>query len=678
VAFGLPISVNTTAPDARLSAPPRTRRSGTLHAKLGSLAVASLVVLSGLGPSGCASRRRTAKELSGAQYRLRDIEFEGNTHLSDKEIEEYLNLKETRWLPIPSRRYLLEGLMPVDAERIVELYAAHGHYETTVTDVQVRPKNDKVADVLFVIDEGEPTLVTGIDFKWPEGPPEGPADRRARPERIQTHCGLTMDQPFDVEELHDSEATMREALRDRGYAFAEVQASATVDRVSRRADVVFELTPGPFVRIGKIEIEGLQTVPEHPVRVEFEDYEDKPFSPRRLAHIQEAVYSLGVFGAVTITEADEPRDGHVDLVIHVQESKPQSIKLGVGLGLEPNRWEEYGEARYEHQNLAGTLTRFRLRVRGGYAELPALYNPEEHGPIALVEPSLRKKGLLEDELVWTLEPKFELGLQEGYKFYSPGNRVGVSRFFTRYIEAGLSHNVRFVDFFALSPTLDRNRTILGLDFRDPYILSYMEVELNLHFTDKLLEPSNGAVIGATYDIAGGIFGGQFDYNKITPEVRAYWTPLRRRLQFAARGRLGFILPFGDEPGAPFDLKLYLGGASTVRGWGLRRLSPYIDDCFEGTCDRVPVGGNTSVLGNFEVRTRVWSDLWTVAFFDMGDVQADVRTFRPQQWNYSAGPGLRYASRIGTFRLDVGVRLNNPEMYEAQPRWALHFGLGDTF
>lgn len=629
--------------------------------------------------AGCAARK-AAQRASGAEHRVRHVEIEGNHHLDDEQIREHLHTQQTTWVPLPERHYLIDGLLPVDAERIEELYAAHGHYEAGVLDVQAHehPRRE-IVDVVFVVDEGEPTKVTSIQFHWPEGPAAGPRDRRARPETIETHCGLTVDEAFDVEEMHASETTMTEALRARGYAFARVEARAEVDRVAHTARVDFELTPGPFVRIGQVDFKGLAAVPEHLVRAEIEKYRGKPFSPRRLQHMEEAIYALSVFSSVTVTPAEEPRDGLVDLSITVREGKPQKVKLGVGLGLEPNRWEQYGAARYTHENLLHSLTRFDAKLRAGYAELPALYQPREHGPIVVLEPSLRKKGLLEPGLVWTLQPGFELGLQEGYKFYTPSNRVGVSRFFTRFVETGVSHNVRFVDFFAVSPTLDANRSLLGLDFRDPYLLSYVEFEARLHLTDRLSNPRHGAVVGATYDLAGGIFGGHFDYHKVTPEARAYWTPLRQRLQLAARAQVAFIVPFGDEPGAPFDRKLYLGGANTVRGWGQRRLSPYVSSCNDqGECSRVPVGGQTSVLGNFETRVRLWRELWGVAFFDMGDVQPEVATFRPQRWNYAAGPGLRYDSRIGTFRLDVGVRLNDPPQFRHQPRWAVHFGLGETF
>jgi outer membrane protein assembly factor BamA len=255
----------------------------------------------------------------------------------------------------------------------------------------------------------------------------------------------------------------------------------------------------------------------------------------------------------------------------------------------------------------------------------------------------------------------------------------VSRFFTRFVELGLSHNFRYVDFFNISPTLDANRSLLGLDFRDPYLLSYIEVQGSVYLTDRLLEPRHGVVLRVIYDLAGGIFGGQFDYNRVTPELRAYWTPMRRRWQLAGRAQTGFIFPFGDEPGAPFDRQYYLGGANSVRGWGLRRLSPWVSLCpAQDSCERIPIGGQTMVMGNLESRVRVWKGLWVVGFFDMGDVQSEVATFRPTEWNYSAGPGLRYASPIGTFRLDLGVRINKTARFSGEPRTAVHFGLGETF
>ena len=124
-------------------------------------------------------------------------------------------------------------------------------------------------------------------------------------------------------------------------------------------------------------------------------------------------------------------------------------------------------------------------------------------------------------------------------------------------------------------------------------------------------------------------------------------------------------------------RTYLGGATSVRGWGSRRLSPRIEECSpEGDCKTIPVGGYAMVQGNFEARVEIIKKLSLVGFFDMGDVQAET-TFDPSLWNYSAGPGLRAETPVGVARLDVGFRLNDPGIYTGEPVWGLYFGLGQA-
>lgn len=650
----------------------------------GPLARALLCLLLTLVSLGaCGHQRTTLKNIAGAESRIRRITVTGNRALTDREIEEHMNLQQTKWFPLPKREWFLPGLIPVDRKRIEALYASAGYHGARV--VALEPKfrrNRKVVDLQIAVDEQAATVIRAIRFEWPQGPPDGPVDRRASPAMVQTHCGLNQDRAFDVAELRASEATMRAALKQRGYAFAEVVGRAEVDRIGRTAEVSFELRPGPFVRIGDIRIAGLRAVPERAVRTEVDGFVGRTYAPTRIEDLEGAVYGLDVFSAVTVIVADKPRDGPqgkvVDIAIDVVESQPQSIRLGVGLGVDPNRWEQYGAMRYSHTNIDRQLARFDLRLKAGYAELPAIWNPQEHGPIAEFAPTIRRKGFLEPKLLWTLAPSFELGIQNGYQFYAPKTRLGVSRFFTRFFELELSHNFRFVDFFSIHPGLDASRSILGLDFRDPYLLSFIELTPRVHLTDRVIDPRHGVVLGVTWNLAGGIFGGNYDYNRVTPELRAYWTPLKNRLQLAARGQVGFILPFGDEPGAPFDLKYYLGGSNTVRGYAFRVISPSVQWCTATGCREIPVGGQTMVSGSAEIRTRVWKGLWLVAFGDMGDVRAGVSQFAPLEWSYTTGPGLRYHSKIGVFRLDVGFRLNDSEYGRDQPLAAVHFGLGEAF
>ena len=628
-----------------------------------------------LWPSACKKGRDT--EPPGP--RVRKVQLEGVERFDDDELRAYLELQPTRRLSFGAAHYYLPGLEDVDARRIEEVYRAHGHHEARVEDVSVthvradKPVKRQRVDLRYAVFEGPPTLVRRLDFEWVGDEP--PADERRE---IEASAKLSVQGPFGIPGVAASKRALELELRRRGFATAAVEEAAWVDADARIADVHFRLEAGPRVAIDRITIEGLERVPEYLVQREIERVRGKPYSPEAVARVERSIYALGVFSTVSVEDGELVGSDRIELRVKVVEAKLQRVRVGVGLGIDPVRWEQRASMLYRHDNLFGHLTRFDLRVRAGYAELPALYDPKEHGPIAGLDITMRKKGLLEKHLVWTASPGFELGIWEGYQFWSLRHRLGVSRFFTRFVELGVSYNNRFVDFFNISDVLDTNRTILGLDFRDPYFLAFVEVVGTLHLTDQIVEPRNGVRFSTSYDIASTYLGGQFDYHRVEPDLRAYWRP-HDRVQLAARGRVGFIFPYGRNPGAPIDLKLYLGGAGDVRGWPFRRLSPRIESCDgDGDCQQIPIGGRSMVHGTFELRVRTVADLWVAGFGDMGDVRDEIANLSGRDLMFSSGGGLRYVSPIGTFRLDVGVRINEDDRFPEPRRWALHFGLGEVF
>jgi outer membrane protein assembly complex protein YaeT len=638
--------------------------------------------------------RQQLEDVRGVESYITKVEFVGVHRFKKKELLAYLNIGESSRLPWRPKFAYTEALLPIDAERIVEVYRAHGYYDAEVIAMDTQHKVGRVrllgrnhnsrrpgkTKIKVTVREGAPTRVRTVDVAWPDGTPVGPPDPKATPQRIARAAQLREGDVFEIPRLNGSREALKAAMQDRGFALAEARESARATP-GKGVDVAFELRPGGYFKIGKIAIEGLIGVPEKYVRNELGFAPGKRFSPDLIKRIEQAVYGLSVFESVTVNFAPSETTLHeVDVVVKVVEARTQSIQIGPGLGFDPIRWEERVSLLYSHNNLFKNLTRFDLRTTAGYAELPTLFRPLAHGPLLRVEPRLRQKGFLEKHTTWTLGPSFELGIWEGYQFYSPTLRMGASRFFTRFVQLEVTYNLRFVDFFNVTPALEASESIVGRDFRDPYTLSYIEPALRFYFVDSLLRPRNGAILSLTYDLAG--LGGDFSFNKVVPELRAYFTP-HERVTFAARASVGFIFPFGRKAGAPFDMKFYLGGADTVRGWGLRRLSPKIydpDDCEPQVqeCGTVPIGGQTMVLANFEARVRTVDQLYVAGFFDMGDVREGVKSFSPRNWSYAAGPGLRYASPIGTFRLDLGFRLNDTDRSIGERGWAIHFGLGETF
>lgn len=607
------------------------------------------------GPSLVETARRSARP-----YEITEVEVHGVERFDEATLLSYLDLGESSPWPWGETHRYGEALVRTDAERIRQLYLAYGYFQAEVLGIEIHPVADDEAHVVVRVSEGPPILVASTTVDGVE-----PVSVRSLPKP---------GDPFDPERLAAAREALLADLRDRGHGLASVVDSAQVDPGRGVADVRLEVLPGPVVTIGDVRIEGLVEVPEAPVLEEARFAVGRRYRPSLVERVEQSVYSLDVFSSVVCRLLEPGPDGRAVLLVRVAERASSDLKLGVGFGFQPLRWDERVGARYRHRNLFGTLTGLRVDVRVGWAELPTPWAPRQTGPLATVAPSLDRKDPFGLGLLWTLAPSFDLGLEDGYRWHRERGQIGASRFFLGKLRAGLRHTVERFDFFHLDPTLDRNLTQLGRDFRDPYVLSYPTLDLRLFLADDLFDPHDGVVLGATWDLAGGPFGGDFSFHQLRPSVAGYWHP--GPIQLAARAELGLLLPYGAEAGVPISRRLRLGGANTVRGFGADRLSPQVRDC--AGCAGIPVGGRTLVLGNLEVRVPIVHPVELAAFIDVGDVQEAELTWRPDQWQYAAGGGLRAVTPVGRLRLDAAARLNGWDRFPEEPSWGLHLALGEAF
>jgi outer membrane protein assembly factor BamA len=645
-----------------------------LGPSLGRLASLGLFVLL-VSALACSSTTRTLRETQGPAPVVEDVELVGVKRFSKEQMLEALHVDETSAMPL-SRDYLVTpGLVAVDRRRVEELYRAHGYYQARVRAFDVFPDDDgEEARVRIAVEEGLPARVTSLGFVWTPDAPLGPAERRA----IEARASLRKGGPFETVLFDASIGEMRIALLQSGFPLAKVTGSADVHEGARQADVELRVAPGPHATVGAVRFEGLSGVPRELLDVEVAFALDKPYSPAISTQIEEALKALRVFRWVAVVPPSEVRAGRVELVVRLSEADPHVVSVGPAISVETVRWQEQARLKYAYTNLFGNLTRLDVDLSAGYAELPNPWDPKTHGVVGKIEVGLRKKGILEPFLVWTLKPSASIDVQEGYRNWTAGYRAGVARWFGGDLSLGLSHNLNRVDFFDLSPVFDAGGTALGLDFRDPYLLSYAELQGTYYLVDVIRKPTNGVVLEATYDMAGTVFGGDYDYHKLVLALRGYYKPLTK-LQIVSRLQAGAILPYGASPGAPINYRFYLGGPTLVRGFGSKRLSPKIEDCPEdgGDCSLVPVGGYSMVQGTLELRVPLVWRFSGVAFAELGDVLAGELDYDPSGWSYTGGPGLRVDTPLGLVRLDAGFRLNRQSAYQAEPGYSIYFGLGEA-
>ena len=130
---------------------------------------------------------------------------------------------------------------------------------------------------------------------------------------------LRPKQPINKEDFDRSKALLLTRLHDAGYARAQVIPRTEVDAEQHTAAVTFTLAPGSETAFGRIDIKGAQQVEEQAIRRQLTIHEGQRVSDKDLNASADAIYSMGMFQAVTPRalnpEADdEPLD--VEFEVH--------------------------------------------------------------------------------------------------------------------------------------------------------------------------------------------------------------------------------------------------------------------------------------------------------------------------------------------------------------------------
>ncbi len=146
---------------------------------------------------------------------------------------------------------------------------------------------------------------------------------------------------------------------------------------------------------------------------------------------------------------------------------------------------------------------------------------------------------------------------------------------------------------------------------------------------------------------------------------------------ASRLQFGNLRPADDdEANIPFAKRYFLGGATSVRGWGRFEISPLTES-------GLPIGGDSMLAFSEELRAMLRGNFGAVFFLDVGNVWAKSWAYDLTDLRYAIGPGLRYQTPVGPMRFDFGYQLNPiPNLQvNGEPqtrRWRIHFSIGQAY
>lgn len=614
-----------------------------------------LVLLGAFSVAGC--REEGAVQIS-------NLSFTGVEQVDAGALEDVLQTREGSWLPWGRKRYFDRAAFEADLRRIQAFYGDRGFPDARVRsfDVQLNETQDQV-DITLDIVEGEPIRVAGIVLRGFDVLEQG--DR----ERLQEALPLQPEAPLDRILARASRERALNTLRDEGYPYAEV--TLEEEEVGPRARrLILEADPGVVAYFGPIDVHGAESVGANVIIRQLTFAPGDRYTRLDLRESQRKLYGLDLFEFVNIEPLEEPvlMSPTVPVRVTVAEGKHRKVTTGIGYGTEE---QARARLRWEHLNVFGGAQTFSAEgkwssldrgVRLGYRE-PYFFAP--------------RLSLHFDGQAWqAAEPVYSTNQLGGR--ITVRHQQNLQNYWT--IALANEYHRTVITAEGLQDFTIRDELIaLGLDPRDGEstgTLASAAFEINRNTTNNILDARTGYLLNARVESAGGWLRGTYDFWSASGEARHYLT-LAETAVVANRLRVGSIAAGGNaEQNVPFYRRYFLGGASSVRGWGRFEVSPLSGFGF-------PIGGFSMLEGSSEIRVPLWGNFGAVGFLDYGNVWAQSWNIDVGDLRYAAGTGVRYMTPIGPARFDIGYQLNPIEglLVNGEPqqrRFRLHFSIGQAF
>ena len=471
----------------------------------------------------------------------------------------------------------------------------------------------------------------------------------------RTVAGLLPLRPGDVvtpAALAEMEQSLLELYRHHGYVHALVSVSpmehtgAPGDTADIIRTVECTIEEGDQHYLGAVSVDGLETVRKKVVLREIPLVAGDSLDMRILRQSISDIYGLGLFHNVRFgyDGLDEERDT-IDVLVTVSERDYRTVDIGGGY-ISPSALT--ASVYWNHPNLFGNNQRLHCGARV-IRYLSTNGGDELEPEISYEEPYFISTR-------WTARLKVNYLYKEmpGLGERSYGIEATFTRRYGRSLEWQLGYRV------------ERSR-FRQEDIEEDWTTSAIVSTSLIHDTrSDPFSPTNGHRLSGGADLAGFLVGGR-NYYRLTAEARVF-KAIKRDFVLAWRIGCGRVEPYGDDDEVEPDDRFFLGGGTTVRGYGFNDLGPEDD---EGNS----IGGRIMLLGNLEVRLRVIGALGFVLFADTGGLWDSVSDISLDNMGLGTGMGLRFRTPFGPLRLDYGFA---PTWRDGLRRGRAYLALGHAF
>jgi outer membrane protein insertion porin family len=600
------------------------------------------------------------------------VTFHGNKQYSDVVLKRQISTESPGfWKKIKfwdrTGYELDETEVKKDVIRLRNYYRRRGYINVKVSyRIETGNKTWK-KNVVFNINENIPVRIKNVDYQInADGGNVGevydnPSFQKALREQV-----FQPGSRYEIVKEPEVTGRFTDVFKNLGFAYTKVNILANVDSTKLSAQLTIQCNLGPKTYIDSIRVEGEKNISRHYVIRQSGIRRGELYNLNKLQEAQQQLFNHHLLRFATISIPDQPRDSSLTLLMRVRENEERSIEILGGFGTE----EKFrGEVSWTHRNMFHHGHRLTTTARASFIEqsvtfnylFPYIYNAKSSIVISPFGQHL-------------LQSNFELlraGITNSFIYRYSKNLTGSASYqYTKNKELSQQFNASLPD------------TTREYDLSSFQISSYYSQGFRRQQEGWVIQP---------YAEVSGLFGlATFKFQKLSADIRRF-TRLGNSTMLATRVQAGGLFNVASDS-LPNNIRFYLGGTNSVRGWYRQQLGPKrARTDSSGFVRYVPLGGRAMFGFNVEIRQDLNSlinGLGVAFFLDGGQIweRVDETNTRPLQ--FGAGGGLRYQSPIGPIRVDIGYKLNptaadlnryrGRDYGNAWNRIGIHFSIGQAF
>ncbi|TMJ18574.1 MAG: outer membrane protein assembly factor [Alphaproteobacteria bacterium] len=540
----------------------------------------------------------------------------------------------------PANAAQIDRRARADAGMLGELLRSYGYYDALVTTDVAAPNGGDFA-VTLTAQPGPLYHFARVEL------PGLDSALGADSEPLRQSFAVDPEDPVDAQTVLDAQAALRAELGRRGYAFAEVgEPDVVVDHDTRSATLVLPVQPAGARRFGDILVEGRPLFSADHLETIARFREGDPWRADRIDDLRQALVATGLVSSVAIRPVARENSDLVDVAVALEPAPMRTIagEAGYGTG-EGMRFE----LSWQHRNLLPPEGAVTFRGIAGTRE-------------QLLSAVLRRSNFMRRDQV--LNAAVAAGHLDRPAYDA--------RTFT--LVGGIERQTNIVWQKAWTWSLGAELTAsderdvdlaTGTTRRRTFFIGALPAYLGYDGSNDLLDPTSGFRLSARLSPEASLQNGGFFYARGQLDG-SFYLPATSTVTIAGRTRLGTIFGASRDRIAP-SRRYYAGGGGSVRGYTFQALGPH-DPVFDD-----PIGGRSLLEFALEARIR-FGNFGIVPFVDAGNI-ADSSLPGLGDLQFGAGLGVRYHTRFGPIRVDVGTPINPRS---GDPRLAVYVSLGQAF